>query len=209
MVKGMRDVRSVMIFAERPAEVAQWYSEELGLGGTELMPDGAAIVADGVVELVFHPADRVKNPPGASTVVYWQSDDVRADLTLLMELGARIHRGPLVVSDTRSICQLTDPGAACSASTASRRSDFSCSWGCGDARSSLARSVCPAVQRRGHPNQRYPVGRVVHCPPMATMRAARAAVVVPEMSRGRVPVVFQASPAQVPASRTAPPVTAW
>ena len=98
-----------MVFADRPAEVAQWYSKALGLGGTELMPGGAAIVAAGVIELVFHPADGVKNPPGASTVVYWQSDDVQADLTRLIKLGARIHRGPLVVSDTRSICQLTDP----------------------------------------------------------------------------------------------------
>lgn len=98
-----------MVFAERPAAVAQWYCAALGLGGTELMPGGAAIVLAGVVELVFHPADEIKNPQGASTVVYWQSDDFSADLTRLIGLGARVHRGPLVVSDTRSICQLVDP----------------------------------------------------------------------------------------------------
>lgn len=98
-----------MVFAERPAEMARWYAEALGLGVVELMPGGAVIVDVGAVELVFHPADAVKNPLGASTVVYWQSADLRADLDRLTGLGASVHRGPLVVADGRSICQLLDP----------------------------------------------------------------------------------------------------
>ena len=73
------------------------------------MPGGAAIVDVGAVELVFHPADPVKNPQGAGTVVYWESTDLRADLGRLIDLGASVHRGPLVVSDSRSTCQLLDP----------------------------------------------------------------------------------------------------
>jgi len=51
----------------------------------------------------------VKNPQGASTVVYWQSEDMGLDRERLLGLGASVHRGPLVVADGRSICQLLDP----------------------------------------------------------------------------------------------------
>jgi predicted enzyme related to lactoylglutathione lyase len=105
----MRSVRAVIVFAERPAEMARWYAEALGWGAVDLMPGGAAIVDVGAVELVFHPADGVKNPQGASTVVYWQSADMGSDLDRLVGLGASVHRGPLVVADGRSICQLLDP----------------------------------------------------------------------------------------------------
>ena len=65
-----------------------------------------------------------------------------------------------------------------------------------------------AVPGGRHGPHEFPC-RAVHRPPTLTMTAARTAAAVPEMSRGRVPVVFQARPAQVPATRTAPPVTAW
>jgi len=87
------------------------------------------------------------------------------------------------------------------------------SWHCALATWPTASTAMSSGRGRAVPGGRhgpheFPC-RAVHRPPTPTMTAARTAAAVPEMSRGRVPVVFQARPAQVPATRTAPPVTAW
>lgn len=98
-----------MLFAENPAEVSAWYAGWLDVDPAWLEPGGAAVLNVGEVELVFHPADPVKNPPGSSTVVYWHTRDLRQDMERLCAQGATRHRGPLALDAGRSICQLLDP----------------------------------------------------------------------------------------------------
>ncbi|MCX4791920.1 VOC family protein [Streptomyces sp. NBC_01221] len=104
-------VRTVMVFADDPERSARWWASVLG---TEVHFDAAgasvyAWVDVGDIELGFHPADPVNNPPGASPVVYWSVDNVAAVRQRLLAAGCTHHRGPLAVDDTRTICQIKDP----------------------------------------------------------------------------------------------------
>lgn len=58
------------------------------------------------------PADPVKNPPGASTVPYWEVDDLDRALARLEAAGAARHRGPLTIDPARRIAQVQDPFGA-------------------------------------------------------------------------------------------------
>lgn len=101
-------VRAIMVFAQNCSETAAWYGRVFGAG--EPVADGAFVyLMVGDVELGFHPADEKQNPPGASTVVYWSVDGVGAARAALLDAGAAPHRGPLRVTDDRTICQLRDP----------------------------------------------------------------------------------------------------
>ncbi|WP_327259587.1 MULTISPECIES: VOC family protein [unclassified Streptomyces] len=71
-------VRTVLVFADDPERSARWWASVLG---TEVHFDvaGASVHAwldVGGIELGFHPADPVNNPPGASPVVYSSVDNV-------------------------------------------------------------------------------------------------------------------------------------
>jgi predicted enzyme related to lactoylglutathione lyase len=104
-------VTGVMLFVAKPRDVAVWYAEAFRAGPSAVVEEAGGLCHFDYlgIELAFHPADAQKNPPGASTVVYWASHGVIADRQRLVELGARHHRGPLEVSDSRWICQLADP----------------------------------------------------------------------------------------------------
>lgn len=105
-----RAVRSVMLFVDSPGAAADWYAQWVGLGSPRRAADTAAVwLSHGGVEIVFHPADEGKNPHGGSTVVYWTTDDLNADVARLVALGARPHRGPMRIESDRHICQLVDP----------------------------------------------------------------------------------------------------
>jgi predicted enzyme related to lactoylglutathione lyase len=103
-------VRAVMFFCEEPATVARWWSQLLDVdsGDLEGAGDFVRFVADDV-EFGFHLADPLKNPVGGSPVVYVRTTDHSAALPRARSLGARLHRGPLSISPSRVIAQLTDP----------------------------------------------------------------------------------------------------
>ena len=43
------------------------------------------------------------------TVLYWQVADLDAAANELIDLGARLYRGPMLVEDGLGMCQLEDP----------------------------------------------------------------------------------------------------
>lgn len=49
------------------------------------------------------------NPVGGSPVAYWSVQRLSRTRDELICAGATPHRGPLVVDDGRTICQLRDP----------------------------------------------------------------------------------------------------
>lgn len=104
-------VRAVMIFARYPEASCQWYTEHvMCLSAAAVQTDsGFWFIETGGVEVGFHPADDDRNPFGASVVPYFRSTGVAEHRSRLLQVGATAHRGPLVVDDDRSICQLTDP----------------------------------------------------------------------------------------------------
>lgn len=64
-------VRTVMVFADDPERSARWWASVLGTE-VHIDVDGASVYAwleVGDIELGFHPADPVNNPPRASPVV--------------------------------------------------------------------------------------------------------------------------------------------
>lgn len=99
-----------MIFADEPIVVGSWWADLL-----ECPPDGVS-VEDGFVrfevgdiEFGFHPSDTEKNPVGGSPVVYLRTEDLSDAVARAESKGARLHRGPLAIDDSRSIAQLVDP----------------------------------------------------------------------------------------------------
>ncbi|SEB41877.1 VOC family protein [Rhodococcus jostii] len=105
-----RRVPSIMMFVKQPWDVANWYSQWLNLGAIEQIPGGdSVLLSDGSFEAVFHAADAAKNPWGRSTVIYWASENISADIETLHRAGATLHRGPLTIAPRRTICQMLDP----------------------------------------------------------------------------------------------------
>jgi predicted enzyme related to lactoylglutathione lyase len=96
-----------MYFVENPVTVATWWARAMG---TDAHHEGEFSFIDvGDLEIGFHPSDDARNPPGSSTVAYFQVDDLEAKRSNFLALGCSMHRGPLVISPTRSIAQLVDP----------------------------------------------------------------------------------------------------
>lgn len=105
-------VTALMLFAEDTHAVAQWWAAAFGVERLEVEkhPQGDFVYFDAFgIEFGVHAADRAKNPVGGSPVVYHSVSSVREARERLMEPGATAHRGPLVVDEDRSICQLRDP----------------------------------------------------------------------------------------------------
>ena len=98
-------VREVMLFVDDPATAARFWGDRLEL---DQHPE-LALLDLGHVELFFHQADPEKNPPGASTVVYFEVEDLDRARAALLAAGCEHHRGPLETVEGRRICQLRDP----------------------------------------------------------------------------------------------------
>jgi predicted enzyme related to lactoylglutathione lyase len=100
---------AVMIFVDQPEQVAAWWAEHLGHRNDPYAHDGFWCYQHDGVEVGFHPSDPLKNPPGASVVVYWTVDDLRLVRERLLNCGCTPHRGPRRLGPERQICQLVDP----------------------------------------------------------------------------------------------------
>jgi predicted enzyme related to lactoylglutathione lyase len=96
-----------MFFVSQPSQAATWWARAMD---TVAHHDGEySFVEVGELEVGFHPNDDGRNPPGSSTVAYFHADDFEQSRTRFLQLGCTMHRGPLDVSATRRIAQLTDP----------------------------------------------------------------------------------------------------
>ena len=98
-----------MFFSTTPDVVASWWASNLA-GGVPLVQEGEFwyFLLNGV-EFGFHPADPIRNPIGGSPVVYLSTADLENTRESLLILGCSMHRGPLIVDDSRRICQMIDP----------------------------------------------------------------------------------------------------
>lgn len=104
-------ITTVMTFADDPLASANWWGRVLG---AEVRADAEgdfvyAWITVAGVEIGFHQADDARNPRGGSPVVYWAVDDLDTARKHLLDAGCTHHRGPLLVTPGRRICQLTDP----------------------------------------------------------------------------------------------------
>jgi predicted enzyme related to lactoylglutathione lyase len=111
---GVRGIAQVVLFVDDPPATAAFWGE--ALEAPFRLVDGGALVDLDFAELFFHPADdetassgEVKNPRGASTVVYFAVDDFDAARDRLLAAGCQPWRGPLAIEEGRRICQLRDP----------------------------------------------------------------------------------------------------
>jgi predicted enzyme related to lactoylglutathione lyase len=96
-----------MFFVSQPIEAANWWARAMN---TVAQHEGEySFVEVGELEFGFHPNDDERNPRGSSTVAYLSTDDFEAKRSHFLRLGCTMHRGPLDVSATRMIAQLTDP----------------------------------------------------------------------------------------------------
>jgi predicted enzyme related to lactoylglutathione lyase len=103
-------VRAVMIFADEPRVVASWWAELLECPNERVsFDDEFAFFEVGDTEFGFHPSDAEKNAVGGSPVVYLRVSDHSAAVARAEALGARLHRGPMAIDESRSIAQLVDP----------------------------------------------------------------------------------------------------
>lgn len=99
-----------MVFAEKPQVAAAWWAQLLDVP-TESVHEKDLFFwfdADGT-EFGFHPADPERNPVGGSPVVYFAASDIDVEVRKALALGATRHRGPLVISELRTIVQMVDP----------------------------------------------------------------------------------------------------
>ena len=100
----------MMIFAQEPGVVAQWWADLLECPVDRVaFVDGFAWFDVGDIEFGFHLADASKNPVSGSPVVHLRVEDLAAASARAESKGARLHRGPLAVESSRSITQLVDP----------------------------------------------------------------------------------------------------
>ena len=103
-------IRAVMVFAEEPRVAAAWWAQLLGVPveGVHEKDFFFWFDADGI-EFGFHPADPERNPVGGSPVVYFAATDIDDEVSKALALGATRHRGPLGISESRTIVQMVDP----------------------------------------------------------------------------------------------------
>jgi hypothetical protein len=97
-----------MVFVDDPAASAAWYAHYMGAHARVENNDFAWIDVGGI-ELGFHLSDGGKNANAGSPVIYWGVDSLSVSRAQLIEGGCLHHRGPLVVDESRHICQLVDP----------------------------------------------------------------------------------------------------
>jgi predicted enzyme related to lactoylglutathione lyase len=107
-------VAQVVVFVDEPAAAARFWAELLE--APHRLADGGALVELESLELFFHPVDderavsgELKNPRGASTVVYFAVDDFEVARVRLLAAGCEPWRGPIAIEDGRRICQMRDP----------------------------------------------------------------------------------------------------
>jgi predicted enzyme related to lactoylglutathione lyase len=96
-----------MFFVSEPRQAATWWAQAMN---TVARHEGEySFIEVGDLEIGFHPNDDGRNPQGSSTVAYLRTEDFEAYRTHFLQLGCTMHRGPLELSTTRRIAQLTDP----------------------------------------------------------------------------------------------------
>jgi len=99
-----------MVFAEEPQVVVAWWARLLEVPDKSVHEQDHFFWfdADGI-EFGFHPADPERNPVGGSPVVYFTVTDIDVEVNKALALGAMRHRGPLDISESRTIVQMVDP----------------------------------------------------------------------------------------------------
>lgn len=96
-----------MFFVSQPSDAANWWAQAMN---TVAHHEGEySFIEVDELEIGFHPNDDGRNPQGSSTVAYLSTDDIEKSRTHFLQLGCTMHRGPLDISTTRRIAQLTDP----------------------------------------------------------------------------------------------------
>jgi predicted enzyme related to lactoylglutathione lyase len=100
-------IKAIMYFVERPGLAANWWADAFD---TTAVHEGSfSYVHVEGLEIGFHPNEDGRNPKGSSTVAYLSTPDLEASRAHFLERGCAMHRGPLTISPTRTIVQLTDP----------------------------------------------------------------------------------------------------
>jgi len=64
-----------------------------------------------MIELVV--ADEKVSSGAAGSVVYWQTTNFQKRLDALLGLGAQLYRGPMLIDNGMTMCQVKDPWGNC------------------------------------------------------------------------------------------------
>ena len=105
---ALRRIESIVLFVPDIEAAASWYASLLCSEVEHENPKYAYVRGAGTV-IGFHPADE-KCPGGVGgTTVYWDVSNLAGAVSLLVERGARLHRGPGETSFGAKVALLVDP----------------------------------------------------------------------------------------------------
>ena len=105
----IKEVSAIRIFAKDLKKSRDWYQSLFNQEPTEDLEFFVSFNVGGTCFDITVPD--AKNPlSSGGTVAYWLVDDIESVLKRVEELGGKLYRGPLKVSETqRVIMQIQDP----------------------------------------------------------------------------------------------------
>lgn len=106
MGAALRRIEQIVFFVDDVDEAVAWYQDVVG---GSLDRSGLPSVVVEAVRMVFHPADGKTRAGEGGTVPYCRVDVLVAAVEAFCAAGASVYRGPLVIEDGRTICQVRDP----------------------------------------------------------------------------------------------------
>jgi predicted enzyme related to lactoylglutathione lyase len=101
-------VHSIMFHVSDVKKALDWYSKFLSTKPIYLLDD-FPVLRVGNTEICFHLSDSKVSSGKAGSVTYWRVEDFHFAVSRAEKMGGSIHRGPLEIEDSQSICQIADP----------------------------------------------------------------------------------------------------
>jgi uncharacterized protein len=105
---------AVMIHVPNPAQGLAWYEQAFPLARRQKSKQHEfEFLQLGNIQLELVLADEKVSSGPSGTVVYWQVVSIPQEIKRLEALGGKLYRGPLLIEDKISMCQVQDPWGNC------------------------------------------------------------------------------------------------
>ncbi len=114
-MRNEEPIAAVLIHVSSVSEALSWYEQALpGAKRCEIgEPWNVEYLDVGGIMVEFAPADSKVGSGPAGSVVYWSVADFKGMLNRLVELGAKVYRGPIDIETGQAMAQVRDPWGNC------------------------------------------------------------------------------------------------
>jgi uncharacterized protein len=107
-------IAAIMVHVADVNTALAWYEQAFPVSQrARAGADGVEFLTIEGIQLEFVPADEKVKSGACGSVIYWHIPSFESALVRLQSMGAKLHRGPMLIEDGLYMCQVQDLWGNC------------------------------------------------------------------------------------------------